>query len=96
MTNFFFRQYILKKILCFVTYNVGFYTGNELNVVRLWLGHADLNTTHMYIEINMEMKKEILSKTQPPQLKKEIKKWKRPKILEWLDELCKTVELCQV
>jgi len=70
--------------------------GNELNVVRLWLGHADLNTTHMYIEINMEMKKEILSKTQPPQLKKEIKKWKRPKILEWLDELCKTVELCQV
>jgi len=70
--------------------------GNELNVVRLWLGHASLNTTHMYVEINMEMKKEILSKTQPPKLKQEIKKWQRPKILEWLDELCEQVELCEV
>jgi len=70
--------------------------GNDLNVVRLWLGHADLNTTHMYIEINMKMKKEILSKTQPPRLKQEKKRWQRPKILEWLDELCREVELCEV
>jgi len=70
--------------------------GNELNVVRLWLGHASLNTTHMYVEINMEMKKEILSKTQPPKLKQEVKKWQKPKILEWLDELCEQVELCEV
>jgi integrase/recombinase XerD len=70
--------------------------GNELNVVRLWLGHASLNTTHMYIEINMEMKKEILSKASPPKLKKEKKKWQRPQILEWLDELCKEGELCEV
>ena len=70
--------------------------GNEINVVRLWLGHASLNTTHMYVEINMEMKKEILSKVQPPKLKQEVKMWQRPKILEWLDELCKEVELCEV
>jgi len=70
--------------------------GNELNVVRLWLGHSSLNTTHMYIEINMEMKKEILSKSQPPKLKQEVKKWQRPKILEWLDELYGRVELCAV
>ena len=70
--------------------------GNELNVVRLWLGHANLNTTHMYVEINMEMKKEIISKTQPPKLKQEVKKWKQPKILEWLDELCHEVKLCEV
>ena len=69
--------------------------GNELNVVRLWLGHSQLNTTHMYIEINMKMKKEILSKMQPLQLKQQFKKWKRPKILEWLEELCKEVELCE-
>lgn len=69
--------------------------GNELNVVRLWLGHANLNTTHMYVEINMEMKKEILSRTKPPKLKKEVKKWQGPKILEWLNELCKEVELCE-
>jgi site-specific recombinase XerD len=70
--------------------------GNELNVVGLWLGHANLNTTHMYVEINMQMKKEILSKTQPPKLKPEVKKWQRPKILEWLDELSQEVELCEV
>lgn len=70
--------------------------GNELNVVRLWLGHASLNTTHMYVEINMEMKKKILSKTQSPKLKQEVKKWQRPKILEWLNELCEQVELCEV
>jgi hypothetical protein len=44
----------------------------------------------------MEMKKEILSKTQPPKLKQEAKKWRRPKILEWLDDLCEQVELCEV
>ncbi len=62
--------------------------GNELNMVKLWLGHADLNTTHMYVEINMEMKKEILAKVQPPGLKNEVAKWRKPKILEWLDHLC--------
>jgi len=62
--------------------------GNELNMVRLWLGHVNLNTTHMYIEIDMKMKKEILMKTQPPAMKPEVKKWKEPKIIEWLNELC--------
>ncbi len=70
--------------------------GNELNLVRLWLGHASLNTTHMYIEINMKMKKEILSKAIPPKLNQGGKKWKKPKILQWLDELCEEVELCEV
>lgn len=70
--------------------------GNELNVVRLWLGHVSLNTTHKYTEINMEMKKEILSKILPPKLKQEKKKWQRPQILEWLDELCRETELCEV
>ena len=69
--------------------------GNDLNVVRLWLGHADLNTTHIYAEINIEMKKEILSKTQPPRLKREKKRWQKPQILEWLDELCRESELCE-
>ena len=69
--------------------------GNELNLVRIWLGHASLNTTHLYTEINMDMKKEILSKVGPPTLKQEVKKWKTPKILQWLDDLCEEVELCE-
>ncbi len=67
--------------------------GNDLNLVRLWLGHSDLNTTHMYIEINIEMKKEILLKAQPIKLKPEVKRWKSQKILDWLDKLGSDVDL---
>ncbi len=71
-------------------------SGNELNVVRLWLGHASLNTTHMYIEIDMRMKRKILSKSAPPSLKKEGKKWQQPNVLKWLDNLCGESTLCEV
>jgi integrase/recombinase XerD len=70
--------------------------GNELNMVRLWLGHASLNTTHMYIEINMQMKREILNTTKPPTLKSKQNSWQQPKILQWLDELCRGSTLCEV
>ena len=49
----------------------------------------------MYAEIDMEMKKEILLKVQSPTVKSKIKKWKKPKILEWLDELCGVPALCE-
>lgn len=72
--------------------------GNELNMIRLWLGHSSLNTTHMYIEIDMKKKKEILDKCQPPVLIEQKKIWKQPKILEWLDSFSKnrTRRLCEV
>ena len=41
--------------------------GNDINMVRLWIGHADINTTHIYVEIDMEMKQKILSTSRPPQ-----------------------------
>ncbi len=63
--------------------------GNELNAVRLWLGHASLNTTHLYVEIDMEMKRKILNKSRPPELEHIEKKWKNPEILCWLDDICK-------
>jgi site-specific recombinase XerD len=72
--------------------------GNELNMIRLWLGHASLNTTHMYIEIDMKMKKEILNKSHPPVLKEKKKIWKQPKILEWLNAYSQNSnkKLCEV
>lgn len=70
--------------------------GNELNMIRLWLGHASLNTTHMYIEINMQMKREILKTNKPPKLKSKHNSWQQPKILQWLDELCRGSTLCGV
>ncbi len=63
--------------------------GNELNAVRLWLGHASLNTTHLYADIDMDMKREILNKSHPPEIEHKEKLWKEPEILRWLDDLCK-------
>jgi site-specific recombinase XerD len=36
-------------------------SGKDLNLVRLWLGHVKLNTTHQYAESNLEMKRSVLT-----------------------------------
>ena len=38
----------------------------EVNVIRGWLGHADLTTTNRYAEINTKAKQEALLRTEPP------------------------------
>ena len=40
--------------------------GNDLSSIAYWLGHAHLKTTHLYVEIDMEAKRRMLDKTQPP------------------------------
>jgi integrase/recombinase XerD len=40
--------------------------GVEVNVIRSWLGHADLTTTNRYAEINTRAKIEALRNTEPP------------------------------
>jgi site-specific recombinase XerD len=35
-------------------------SGNDINMVSYWLGHADINTTHIYLEIDMEMKRKMI------------------------------------
>jgi site-specific recombinase XerD len=67
-------------------------SGNDISVVKDWLGHANLNTTHSYVEIDMKMKRKALEACQPPKVKKSAKnrpKWQDPNILQWLDELSK-------
>lgn len=39
--------------------------GVEVNVIRGWLGHADLTTTNRYAEINTKAKIEALRITEP-------------------------------
>jgi len=73
--------------------------GNDINMVKLWLGHADINTTHIYVEIDMEMKRKILDTCQAPTNNKEKNKtrtWQKPGILRWLNELSKKAKLCEV
>ena len=40
--------------------------GVEINVIRGWLGHADLTTTNRYAEINTKAKMAALRTTEPP------------------------------
>ncbi len=41
-------------------------SGVDIAVIKEWLGHAVLNTTHEYVEINMKMKEAALAKTTSP------------------------------
>jgi integrase/recombinase XerD len=69
--------------------------GNDVNMVSYWLGHADINTTHIYLEIDMEMKRKMLEKAIAPAIKKD-KPWRQPDILKWLNNLAKERKLCEV
>jgi site-specific recombinase XerD len=69
--------------------------GNDINMVSYWLGHSDVNTTHIYVEIDMEMKRKMLAKTDAPKIRKK-ELWQEPHILQWLNNLAKEHELCKV
>lgn len=71
-------------------------SGNDLSVVKDWMGHADVNTTHGYVEIDMKMKRKALEASQPPEVptgKKKRPKWLAPGVLEWLDSLSKSAKI---
>jgi integrase/recombinase XerD len=67
--------------------------GNDINMVSYWLGHADINTTHIYIEIDMEMKRKMLQKTAAPVVNNTLP-WQKPDVLKWLARLTKSPQLC--
>ena len=69
--------------------------GNDINMVGYWLGHVDTNTTHIYVEIDMDMKRKMLGKTKAPAIKKTLP-WQKPDILEWLENVTRSPKLCAV
>jgi site-specific recombinase XerD len=62
-------------------------SGVELNVVRSWLGHASIETTHGYIEIDLQMKRAAIEACEPPGISTVRPVWKDPDILAWLESL---------
>ena len=70
-------------------------SGNDVNMVSYWLGHVDINTTHIYLEIDMEMKRKMLERTHAPDINKK-PAWNKPDVLQWLNALGKAPELCAV
>jgi len=63
-------------------------SGVEINVIRSWLGHADLKTTNRYVEIDLAMKKEALKSCELGKAQSEIPSWQASSgILAWLESL---------
>jgi site-specific recombinase XerD len=64
-------------------------SGVDLTVIKNWLGHVNLETTHAYVEIDLEMKKKALSSYTPDSkmvnLKHLIKK--NHDLISWLESL---------
>jgi hypothetical protein len=54
--------------------------------VRAWLGHASIDTTHAYVEMDMDMKRAALAAT-TPQERRNQPSWRQPDILAWLETL---------
>jgi site-specific recombinase XerD len=71
-------------------------SGCDINMVSNWLGHADINTTHIYAEIDMDIKRKMLQISPAPKTSKKSKtpKWQKPDILKWLEDLSRRPELC--
>ena len=64
--------------------------GVDLNMIRSWLGHSSIETTHTYVELDMNMKQKILQSCEKllPKPNKHGPSWKRnPDILTWLEKL---------
>jgi hypothetical protein len=36
-------------------------SGVDINTIRAWLGHVSLDTTHIYAEVDLEMKAKALA-----------------------------------
>ena len=40
--------------------------GVPFNLIALWLGHESVNTTHLHVEANLQMKEQVLSRLEAP------------------------------
>ena len=62
--------------------------GNDLSVVRSWLGHVSIVTTDHYTEIDIEAKRRALDASEPVPSRRRSSSWKKdPDLLAWLEAL---------
>jgi len=63
-------------------------SGNDLTVVRSWLGHVSVETTHQYTEIDFQMKRKALEACQPVPKSNRKPAWKKDAdLVAWLEAL---------
>jgi len=63
-------------------------SGISLDMIRDFLGHADVKTTQIYARANLEMKRKALEKISDPSAVPSIPSWQQNKnLLDWLRSL---------
>jgi site-specific recombinase XerD len=64
-------------------------SGVDLSVIKTWLGHVNLETTHAYVEIDLEMKRKALSSCAPPGNAKSLRHIieRNKDVVQWLESL---------
>jgi hypothetical protein len=61
-------------------------SGADITTIAAWLGHAQLNTTHGYVEIDLRMKAAaIAAAAAPAGLRR--RKYPTPDLITWLEAL---------
>ena len=61
--------------------------GVDINTIRAWLGHVSLDTTHIYAEVDMEMKAKALASVDIGGLKGPPKQRVLPSLMAFLKAL---------
>jgi site-specific recombinase XerD len=62
-------------------------SGVDINTIRAWLGHVSLDTTHVYAEVDLEMKAKALAHCDVPE-EPGVKRWrKEPSLMAFLKAL---------
>ena len=64
-------------------------SGIDLSIIRSWLGHVSLETTHAYVEIDMKMKRKVLNAYSPSGQQGSLKGVldRNKDILTWLESI---------
>jgi site-specific recombinase XerD len=61
-------------------------SGVDLSVIAMWLGHEDIETTHQYLDADLETKKRALGRLPSPTVRRARSKG-RPRLVEFLRRL---------
>ncbi len=73
-------------------------SGSDITLVKEWLGHADIKTTSIYIEIDIEMKRKALeaypSPVAPQTNEPEAPLWHDTGVMKFLRDLSRKPALC--
>ena len=61
-------------------------SGVDLSVIAMWLGHENIQTTHQYLDADLESKRQALAYLEPPRVRRLRRSAAKP-LMRFLKEL---------